>query len=141
MDAKRISFICALSLLFVFAGFVLPAFAAQEVLISEIKKDPAKYDLVIVGTPIWAWNVSSPVRTYLTENKGRFRKVAFFCTMGGSGAERAFGEMSGIIRKKPSRTLVLTTNQVVRGDPSKQIKRFTSSMISKATPKAKKKKA
>ena len=97
--------------------------------LKKIKKDPAGYDLVVVGTPIWAWNVSSPVRTYLTKNKSRFKKVAFFCTMGGSGAERAFKEMERLVGKKPSRTLALTTNQVVRGDPSEQIKRFTSGII------------
>ncbi len=47
----------------------------------EFKKDPSKYDLVIIGTPVWSWTVTPAIRTYLSENK--FKKVAFFCTNGG----------------------------------------------------------
>ncbi len=55
--------------------------------IQPVKKDPANYDIVVIGTPIWAANMSSPVRTYLTENKAKFKNVAFFCTEGSKGAE------------------------------------------------------
>ena len=58
--------------------------------LKSLTKDPSSYDLVVVGTPIWAWNVSPPVRTYLTENKDKIRKVAFYCTMGGSSEGKAF---------------------------------------------------
>ncbi|MHB1207593.1 MAG: flavodoxin family protein, partial [Rhodospirillaceae bacterium] len=28
--------------------------------------NPSSYDLVIIGTPVWVWSLSSPVRGYLT---------------------------------------------------------------------------
>ena len=105
--------------------------------LKKTKKDPAKYGLVIVGTPIWAWNVSTPVRTYLTENRGKFKKIAFFCTQGGSGSERAFKEMQDIAKKKPLRTLVLTTKQVVEGNYAEQIKKFTAKLKTSRTKKKK----
>jgi len=58
--------------------------------LETIKNNPADFDLVIIGTPIWAFNMSAPIRTYLTEQKDKFKRVAFFCTMGGSGDEKAF---------------------------------------------------
>ena len=70
---------------------------------AEIKptvKNPADYDLVIIGTPVWLWNISSPIRAYLKQNINRFRKIACFCTMGGSGAKRAFKEIEKICKIK-----------------------------------------
>lgn len=91
-------------------------------------KNPADYDLVVIGTPIWGWNMSVPVRTFVTDQKDSLRKVAFFCTMGGSGDKKAFSEMAEIIGKKPVATLALTTKEVVSGDISEKVNNFTDSI-------------
>ena len=31
-------------------------------------RDPAKYDLVVVGTPVWFWSLASPVRSWLEQH-------------------------------------------------------------------------
>ena len=80
------------------------------------KLNPANFDLVIIGTPIWSWNMSTPIRTYLEEYKNQFKQVAFFCTMGGSGDERAFKEMGEIIGKEPVATLGLKTVEAIKGE-------------------------
>lgn len=97
--------------------------------LEKSEKDLSNYDLVIIGTPIWSWNMSVPVRTYITENKDRFKEVAFFCTMGGSGDERAFGEMAEIIGKKPVATLTLKTIEVVKETAGEKIEEFIKSLI------------
>ena len=66
--------------------------------IGAIEKNPADYDLVIFGTPIWGWNISSPLRAYLEQNKDKFKKVAAFCTMGGSYG-KCFEEIEKICGK------------------------------------------
>jgi flavodoxin len=45
--------------------------ASQKALpeIESIEKNPANYDLVVLGTPIWAWNISSPLRAYIAKIK------------------------------------------------------------------------
>lgn len=48
-------------------------------------KDPSGYDLVVVGTPVWAGRPAPAVRTYLSKNK--LNKVAFFCTCGSHPAK------------------------------------------------------
>jgi len=83
------------------------------------------YDLVIIGTPIWGWNMSVPVRTYLTNQKDKFKSVAFFCTMGGSGDAKAFKEMSEISGKIPMATLALNTFEVVKNNCEDKIKEFS----------------
>jgi menaquinone-dependent protoporphyrinogen IX oxidase len=46
--------------------------------IGEPEKDSASYDLVVVGTPIWAGAVAPAIRTYLSQNKERLKRVASF---------------------------------------------------------------
>jgi flavodoxin len=87
-------------------------------------RNAAEYDLVVIGTPIWGWNVSAPVRTFLTEQKDKLKKVAFFCTMGGSGDKQAFAEMEKIIGQKPEATLALRTVDVVKDNTSETLAKF-----------------
>ncbi len=75
--------------------------------IGETTHDPANYEMVLVGTPVWSYALSSPVRTYLEEHKHSINKVAFFATQGGEGAEKAFEQMAGILGKAPVATLVI----------------------------------
>jgi len=90
--------------------------------IKGLKKNPYLYDVVIIGTPIWFFNVSSPVRTYISKNK--FKKVAFFCTMGGSGSKRAFSEMEKLCGKKPVSVLALKTKEVLSESYLKDVEKF-----------------
>lgn len=84
--------------------------------------NPADFDLVVIGTPIWSFNLSAPIRTYLTEHKDEIKQAAFFCTMGGKGDDKAFKEMGEIIGKKPAAVLSLKTKEAVMGDLEKAIK-------------------
>ena len=47
-----------------------------------VTNDPENYDLVIIGTPIWAWNTTPAIRTYITQYKNKIKKVVFFITSG-----------------------------------------------------------
>ncbi len=47
------------------------------------QKDPSNYDLIIVGTPVWAFGPVPAVKKYLVENKKKIKKIAFFCTHAG----------------------------------------------------------
>jgi len=88
------------------------------------KKDPSKYDLVVVGTPIWAGKISAPLRTYLAGNKSNLKKLAFFCTQGGSGADKACEEMERAFGKLPVAKLALLTKEVVTGQFNDKISAF-----------------
>ena len=55
--------------------------------------DGAAYDRVILGFPVWAGNVTPPIRTFLKENDLRGKRVAAFACQSGSGAEKAFRKL------------------------------------------------
>jgi flavodoxin len=77
--------------------------------IAAAKLDPAAYDLVILGTPVWFWSVTSPMRAYLAANKNKLPQVAFFCTLGGRGSDSAFAQMQAAAGKPPRATAAFTT--------------------------------
>ena len=91
-------------------GFMVSGFQSvtkREAPIRPRVKDPRDYDLVVLGTPVWASNMSSPMRAYLGAARGRLPRVAFFCTMGGRGDERAFLEMEKLAGARPVAVLAL----------------------------------
>ena len=55
----------------------------KETQIAPSTKSPADYDLIIVGTPIWAARPTPAVTTYLKKNNFSGKKVAVFFTQGG----------------------------------------------------------
>ncbi len=80
--------------------------------ISKINENVLKYDLVIIGTPVWGSNMTPAVRTFLTQNP--LQKVAFFCTAGGEKPGLTFYEMEKI-SATPKATLFLRTSEVKQG--------------------------
>jgi len=96
--------------------------------IKETKKNPMEYDVVIIGTPVWASKLSSPVRAYLEKNKGLFKKIAFFCTKSGSSNIKTFAEMKKICTKKPKAVLELNTSQVKKDKYLKDVKDFVAKL-------------
>lgn len=74
---------------------------------------PQDYDLVMVGTPVWFWNMSSPVRSFLHRYGRRCAQIALFCTYGGSGQERVMDSMERLCKQPAVARLALTERQVV----------------------------
>ena len=91
--------------------------------IEEIKNDPASYDVVIIGTPVWNGTMSSAIRTYLSQYKEDLQNIAFFCTQGSSG-DNTFKEMESLCGKKPLALLRLTSKEVEKGEDTGKIEQF-----------------
>ncbi len=91
------------------------------------------YDLVIVGTPIWAHHPASPIRTFLRDHASEIREVAFFCTYGGAGESDAFDEMSQLCGSPPITSLAITDTQIGDGSYSERLNEFVARMEKKPT--------
>jgi flavodoxin len=63
-------------------------------------KNPEDYDLVIIGTPIWAWNSTPAIRTYITQFKDKLKKVVFFTTSGSTPPEKPVAYLEKLAGKK-----------------------------------------
>ncbi|MBD3202852.1 hypothetical protein GF327_01035 [Candidatus Woesearchaeota archaeon] len=95
--------------------------------IGKIKNDPEKYDLVIIGTPVWARTMAPAIRTYLTKNKLK-KKVAFFCTCGSYGIEKTFRHMRELTNHAEYVAGIGLTSKDLNYDYSDKIEMFTESL-------------
>lgn len=86
--------------------------------------DPGAYDLVVIGTPVWAGTMSSPVRSYLTAHQARLKDAAFFCTLGGRGSETAFAHMQALAGKAPRACCAVTAREIGAGRYAPQVAQF-----------------
>ncbi|MBN1274674.1 flavodoxin [Candidatus Woesearchaeota archaeon] len=96
----------------------------KRLTIITTKKRPEDYDLVIIGTPVWAATLAPAARTYLAEH--RLRKVAFFCTYGGKPG-RTFKDMESL-SEKPLATLGLRQKNL---DDNRAVKEFCDAIKKK----------
>jgi len=48
--------------------------------IAPTKMALADYDLIVIGTPIWAWSPTPAIRTYISKNNLSGKNVALFYT-------------------------------------------------------------
>jgi len=86
-----------------FLGYISAAKDARFKKLTEIdpvKLNPSKYDIVIIGSPVWAWAMTPAIRTYITRNKDKFKEAAFFITAGGIAAENIVPSMEELSGKK-----------------------------------------
>jgi len=77
--------------------------------------NPRDYALVVLGTPVWASNVSSPMRAYIARHRRDFARVALFCTQGGSGADRVLARMAALCDQAPVATASFNDSEIDRG--------------------------
>ena len=94
---------------------LLDSIFARTTHLAALRHDPADYDLVVVGTPVWSSSISAPVRTWLQEHAGKLPPLAFFATENRRGAARVFEQMAAIARSTPIITLELTANDLRSG--------------------------
>jgi flavodoxin len=84
--------------------------------INDLKNKTDDYDLVVIGTPIWAWTMSNPIRSFFEKHKQGLKKVAFFATMGNSGDKRAFSHMEKLSGLTPAATISFQDAKVKNGE-------------------------
>ncbi len=59
--------------------------------------DADAYDRIIFGFPVWAGNVTPPIRTFLRDDPPAGKRVAAFACQSGAGAEKAFGKLKAAV--------------------------------------------
>lgn len=67
--------------------------------LSPYEFDSEKYDRVIFGSPVWASNITPPLRTFIEENRNNLKNksLAVFMCMSGSGGEKAIGRLKSFL--------------------------------------------
>lgn len=74
------------------------AFLKMCTKIMKIINNPQDYDIIIIGTPVWALAVTPAIRAYLNTVNLRGKKIILFCTCGGSGISETFRQMEKLAK-------------------------------------------
>lgn len=77
-------------------------------------RKPREYELVVLGTPVWAGTMSSPVRSYIFTHPEQLKSARFFAVMGGRGGDNAVREMQMACGASEPSACVLTQREVER---------------------------
>jgi hypothetical protein len=80
--------------------------------IGPLAHSVAKYELVVIAAPIWAFHPATPARAVLKLERERLPRVAFVLTYGGSAAERSLNELEAMMGRAPIATLVVREQDV-----------------------------
>jgi flavodoxin len=110
------------------AGF--EALTKKQARIVTPARNPDAYELTIIGGPVWAGHVSSPVRAYVKKLHRQFGQVAWFITYGGSGAEQMLAELTDVAGRAPIATLALKDSEIEAGAFTDKLKGFAQELAS-----------
>lgn len=113
------------------SGFVRCAVEATlhlETPICAARYTPGDYDIVVIGTPVWFWNVASPVRSYIKSHRSEFRRVAFFCSYGSSGHAKVLRDLESLCGRPSVATLAVADADVIGGFYRDQLLEFTAAL-------------
>ena len=85
------------------------AVMAETPALKPYEFDPAAWEQVIFGFPVWAGNVTPPLRSFLREQGAALqgKRVAAFACQSGAGAEKAFGKLEALLGRPLDARLIL----------------------------------
>jgi len=80
--------------------------------IHDLERNPADYDLVVVGTPVWANTMASPVRSFFEKYHDSLKKVSLFATKGGNAGSRCKSDIEKFWNITAGETVELRSRNV-----------------------------
>ncbi len=86
--------------------------------------DPAQFDMIIIGTPVWAGNMAPAVRTYIKKYNREIKNYALFCTYKGSGAEKTFSKIEKLFSEKAVAKMDIIDKEINKGSYKHKIEEF-----------------
>lgn len=99
-------------------GWLRSGFQAVARTVPPVKKPETKlllsqYDLVVVGTPVWAGRCSAPVRSFLKEYGEQLKKVAYVLTRSSDVRyEEVYDQMDTYLRRPHVRAVTIRPGTV-----------------------------
>ncbi|SEN76874.1 NADPH-dependent FMN reductase [Duganella sp. CF517] len=96
--------------------------------IAPPQRRPSDYPFIVLGTPVWAGNMSAPMRRYILRQREHFRRVGLFCTAAGGDGRDALTSMAAMCNKLPVASMSLRQGDVLAGRYQQALADFTSEL-------------
>ena len=101
--------------LFSFLRSALEARGNKAAPILPLSKRAADYDVVVLGSPVWAGRMASPMRAYIEREGVNLKQVAFFCTLGGANGDQALADLRAACGLDPRAELLVEARALATG--------------------------
>lgn len=97
----------------------------RETKIKDMVSDPENYDMIIVGTPVWAGSITPALLTYLNRNKDKIKDYALFSVSGfGEKNRKISAVIKSILKKEPKAVLFISDKELKKKLYSNQLNDF-----------------
>ena len=91
-------------------------------------RDPSEFDLVILGTPVWAAAPAPAVNAYIDRYQGALGRLAFFCTQGKFGTAGTLARMERRLGHPPLATLDVNEDEIGGETMDQKVEVFLSDL-------------
>lgn len=96
--------------------------------IRSYDKQVQGYETVVVAAPVWLRSLASPMRTFIARHRGDLTAIAYLCTYGGRGAEKAAHQAAQLAGAPLVATLAVTSQELEQGDYRRRLDEFLKTL-------------
>lgn len=96
--------------------------------IKDLQHKLTDYDVVIIGSPVWAWTLANAVRAFIEKYKQDFKQIAFFATFGGTGYNRALSHVEKLSGKSPIASISVTELKIKKKEFKPSLEEFSKKL-------------
>jgi len=91
--------------------------------------DPADFRTVVLVSPIWAYRLAGPMRSFLATRRDALRRVAVLSTMGSGGATNAVAEVAHLLGHGPIQAAAVRQREFENGSWKARLQAFGDSLL------------
>lgn len=91
--------------------------------------NPSNFRTVVLISPIWAWRLAGPMRSFIASHRSGLRRVAVVSTMGGSGAPNAEREVAQLLGRPPILAAAFTERAIQDGSCADRVAEFSEQLL------------
>jgi flavodoxin len=91
--------------------------------------DPEWFRTVVIVSPLWAWRLAGPMRSFVAQHHDRMRRVAQVTTMNAGGATNAIAEVAALLGRPPVLTAQFTAREIEDGTGTGRLLRFGDALV------------
>jgi hypothetical protein len=112
---------------------VLDSLLARRPAIRYEGPDPAHFRTVVIVSPIWAYRLAGPMRSFLVEHVAHLTRVAQVTTMGEAGASNAIAEVARLLGRAPILTAEFTAREIADDTGTTRLLQFADALVPGST--------
>ncbi|MCX8094990.1 MAG: flavodoxin domain-containing protein [Caldisericia bacterium] len=109
-------------------GFIISGFDALTKKLTQIEKlnnNLENFDHIIIGTPIWAGNITPAIRTFIMEYKDKIKSYSIFSVSGlGEKNSKVLKDLEELIGYRSKNFIFLKESELSKNLYEDKLKRF-----------------